>query len=44
MITRLIRWLITLDNFEVKMAQLFAVRRYGRLIRVIGLVLEVIGL
>ena len=31
MTTRLTRWLTTLDNFEAKMAQLPAVRRYGRL-------------
>lgn len=30
MTTRLTRWLTTLDNFEAKMAQLPAVRRYGR--------------
>ena len=28
MTTRLTRWLTTLDNFEAKMAQLPAVRRY----------------
>lgn len=33
MTTRLTRWLTTLDNFEAKMAQLPAVRRYGRLTR-----------
>ena len=33
MTTRLTRWLTTLDNFEAKMAQLPAVRRYGRLNR-----------
>ncbi|XPE50306.1 hypothetical protein ACNKHL_11745 [Shigella flexneri] len=40
MTTRLTRWLTTLDNFEAKMAQLPAVRRYGRLTRATGLVLE----
>ena len=39
MTTRLTRWLTTLDNFEAKMAQLPAVRRYGRLTRATGLVL-----
>lgn len=38
------RWLTTLDNFEAKMAQLPAVRRYGRLTRATGLVLEATGL
>ena len=38
MTTRLTRWLTTLDNFEAKMAQLPAVRRYGRLTRATGLV------
>ncbi len=33
MTARLTRWLTTLDNFEVKMAQLPSVRRYGRLTR-----------
>ena len=44
MTTRLTRWLNTLDNFEAKMAQLPAVRRYGRLTRATGLVLEATGL
>lgn len=44
MTTRLTRWLTTLDNFEAKMAQLPAVRRYGRLTRATGLVLEATGL
>lgn len=44
MTTRLTRWLTTLDNFETKMAQLPAVRRYGRLTRATGLVLEATGL
>lgn len=43
MTTRLTRWLTTLDNFEAKMAQLPAVRRYGRLTRATGLVLEATG-
>ncbi|MEX5821871.1 hypothetical protein AB6H18_19025 [Enterobacter hormaechei] len=42
MTARLTRWLNTLDNFETKMA-LF-VRRYGRLTRATGLVLEATGL
>ena len=41
MTTRLTRWLTTLDNFEAKMAQLPAVRRYGRLTRATGLVLDI---
>lgn len=44
MTARLTRWLNTLDNFETKMAQLPAVRRYGRLTRATGLVLEATGL
>lgn len=40
MTTRLTRWLTALDNFEAKMALLPAVRRYGRLTRATGLVLE----
>ena len=40
MTARLTRWLNTLDNFETKMAQLPSVRRYGRLTRATGLVLE----
>lgn len=44
MTSRLTRWLTTLDNFEAKMAQLPAVRRYGRLTRATGLVLEATGL
>ncbi len=44
MTTRLTRWLTTLDNFEAKMAQLPTVRRYGRLTRATGLVLEATGL
>lgn len=40
MTARLTRWLTTLDNFEAKMAQLPPVRRYGRLTRATGLVLE----
>ena len=43
MTTRLTRWLTTLDNFEAKIAQLPAVRRYGRLTRATGLVLEATG-
>ena len=44
MTARLTRWLNTLDNFETKMAQLPSVRRYGRLTRATGLVLEATGL
>lgn len=44
MTSRLTRWLTTLDNFEAKIAQLPAVRRYGRLTRATGLVLEATGL
>ncbi|EEF6853955.1 flagellum-specific ATP synthase FliI, partial [Salmonella enterica subsp. enterica serovar Schwarzengrund] len=44
MTTRLTRWLTALDNFEAKMALLPAVRRYGRLTRATGLVLEATGL
>ena len=33
MTVRLTRWLNTLDNFEARIAQLPAVRRYGRLTR-----------
>ncbi|MGY5376655.1 flagellar protein export ATPase FliI [Enterobacter hormaechei] len=44
MTARLTRWLNTLDNFETKMSQLPSVRRYGRLTRATGLVLEATGL
>ena len=44
MTTRLTRWLNTLDSFEEKMSLLPAVRRYGRLTRATGLVLEATGL
>ncbi len=44
MTTRLTRWLTALDNFEAKMALLPAVRRYGRLTRATGTVLEATGL
>ena len=44
MTARLTRWLTMLDNFEAKMAQLPTVRRYGRLTRATGLVLEATGL
>ena len=44
MTARLTRWLTTLDNFETNMAQLPSVRRYGRLTRATGLVLEATGL
>ncbi len=43
MTTRLTRWLTALDNFEANMALLPAVRRYGRLTRATGLVLEATG-
>lgn len=44
MTTRLSRWLGALDNFEERLAQVPDVRRYGRLIRATGLVLEATGL
>lgn len=44
MTVRLTRWLNLLDNFESRMAMLPAVRRYGRLTRATGLVLEATGL
>jgi flagellum-specific ATP synthase len=44
MTARLTRWLTSLDNFEARMAQLPSVRRYGRLTRATGLVLEATGL
>lgn len=44
MTTRLTRWLTSLDNFEEKMSLLPSVRRYGRLTRATGLVLEATGL
>ena len=44
MTARLTRWLNTLDNFEARMTQLPALRRYGRLTRATGLVLEATGL
>ena len=44
MTTRLSRWLGTLDNFEKRMASVPEVRRYGRLTRATGLVLEATGL
>ncbi|WP_024549587.1 flagellar protein export ATPase FliI [Siccibacter turicensis] len=44
MTARLTRWLNTLDSFESRMSQLPALRRYGRLTRATGLVLEATGL
>ena len=44
MTARLTRWLTTLDNVEARIAQLPAVRRYGRLTRATGLVLEYLAL
>lgn len=44
MTARLTRWLNLLDSFESRMAMLPAVRRYGRLTRATGLVLEASGL
>ena len=44
MTARLTRWLTALDAFEGKISQLPAVRRYGRLTRATGLVLEATGL
>ncbi len=42
--TRLSRWFAYLDQVENRMAQLPTVRRYGRLTRATGLVLEATGL
>ncbi len=44
MTTRLNRWLGSLDAFESRIAQVQPVRRYGRLTRATGLVLEATGL
>ncbi len=44
MTTRLNRWLGALDAFENRIAQVQTVRRYGRLTRATGLVLEATGL
>ncbi|OSN03441.1 EscN/YscN/HrcN family type III secretion system ATPase [Lonsdalea britannica] len=44
MTNRLSRWLTTLDSFEKKIATTPTVRRYGRLTRATGLVLEASGL
>ncbi|MFP1917340.1 flagellar protein export ATPase FliI [Lonsdalea quercina] len=44
MTNRLSRWLTTLDTFEKKIATTPTVRRYGRLTRATGLVLEASGL
>lgn len=44
MTARLTRWLTALDAFEARLSQLPAVRRYGRLTRATGLVLEATGL
>lgn len=44
MTTRLSRWLGSLDAFEARMTQLPEARRYGRLTRATGLVLEATGL
>ncbi|RAT10540.1 MULTISPECIES: flagellar protein export ATPase FliI [Lonsdalea] len=44
MTNRLSRWLTTLDSFEKKIATVPTVRRYGRLTRATGLVLEASGL
>lgn len=44
MTARLTRWLNTLDNFEARITQLPTLRRYGRLTRATGLVLEATGL
>ncbi|MFP1907796.1 flagellar protein export ATPase FliI [Lonsdalea quercina] len=44
MTNRLSRWLTTLDGFEKKIATTPTVRRYGRLTRATGLVLEASGL
>ena len=44
MTARLTRWLTALDACEARLSQLPAVRRYGRLTRATGLVLEATGL
>ncbi|MEQ4531778.1 MAG: flagellum-specific ATP synthase FliI, partial [Mixta sp.] len=44
MTTRLSRWLGSLDAFEQRLAEVPNVRRYGRLTRATGLVLEATGL
>ncbi|MEZ3499006.1 flagellar protein export ATPase FliI [Pantoea sp. KPR_PJ] len=44
MTSRLSRWLGALDAFETRIAQVQPVRRYGRLTRATGLVLEATGL
>ncbi len=44
MTARLGRWLATLDAFEQKLAKNSPVRRYGRLTRATGLVMEANGL
>ncbi|ACS85343.1 MULTISPECIES: flagellar protein export ATPase FliI [Musicola] len=44
MTVRLSRWLSTLDSIEKRMASTPTVRRYGRLTRATGLVLEATGL
>lgn len=44
MTSRLSRWLGALDSFEQRISQVPAVRRYGRLTRATGLVLEATGL
>ncbi|NIF21775.1 flagellar protein export ATPase FliI [Candidatus Pantoea multigeneris] len=44
MTSRLTRWLGSLDTFENRIALVQPVRRYGRLVRATGLVLEVTGL
>lgn len=44
MTVRLGRWLNSLDSLEKRIARAPAVRRYGRLTRATGLVLEATGL
>lgn len=44
MTSRLSRWLGALDSFEDRISQVQTVRRYGRLTRATGLVLEATGL
>lgn len=41
---RLSRWLTSLDKFEERISQTTTIRRYGRLTRATGLVLEATGL
>ncbi len=44
MTARLGRWLASMDKFEERISQSTTIRRYGRLTRATGLVLEATGL